>query len=166
MPKFRPLAEPRKEGRANVSHELIGDIVIPLHNARYHNRRDMEVFYKWITNNMNDINNNEKLLFYNSVTGKTTNHNKYRSLDWDKPSPTIVSHLYKDGLMFIHPDVEQLRSITIREAAILQTFPMDFEFIGSSAYCFKMIGNAVPVLFAKSIALAVYNVLEGNNEAV
>ena len=94
------------------------------------------------------------------VCFKDSNHNKYRSLEWNKPSPTIVSHLYKDGLMFIHPDAEQARSITIKEAALLQTFPDDFEFVGSSAYCFKMIGNAVPVLFAKNIALALADVLE------
>ena len=162
LPKFRPLDKPYKDGRNNVSHELIGDVHIPFHNARYHNLRDIEVFRKWITNKMNDIPNDEKLAFYKQVSGKDSNHNKYRSLEWDKPSPTIVSHLYKDGLMFIHPDVEQLRSITIREAALLQSFPIDFEFIGSNAYCFKMIGNAVPVLFAKNIALAVSNVLEDN----
>lgn len=160
MPKFRPLKEPYKIGNKNVSHELVGDKVISLHEARYHNARDIEVFRKWISESMNDIPNEQKLEFYKQVSGRTTNHNKYRSLEWDKPSPTIVSHLYKDGLMFIHPDVEQARSITIREAALLQTFPMDFEFIGSSAYCFKMIGNAVPVLFAKNIAQAIVNVLE------
>ena len=160
MPKFRPLKESYKSGNKNVSHELIGDKVIPLHEARYHNARDIEVFRRWIFESMNDIPNDQKLEFYKQVSGRTTNHNKYRSLEWDKPSPTIVSHLYKDGLMFIHPDVEQVRSITIREAALLQTFPMDFEFIGSSAYCFKMIGNAVPVLFAKNIAQAIVNVLE------
>jgi DNA (cytosine-5)-methyltransferase 1 len=62
--------------------------------------------------------------------------------------------------MFIHPDIEQLRSITIREAACLQSFPLDYEFLGSSAYCYKMIGNAVPVQFAKNIALAVCEVLD------
>ena len=67
---------------------------------------------------------------------------------------------FKDGLMFIHPDIKQLRSITIREAALLQSFPMDFEFLGSNAYCFKMIGNAVPVAFAKQIALAISDVLK------
>jgi DNA (cytosine-5)-methyltransferase 1 len=113
---------------------------------------------------MNDIPNEEKLAFYKEVSGKTSNHNKYRSLEWGKPSPTIVSHLYKDGLMFIHPDVEQARSITIREAALLQSFPMDFEFVGSNAYCFKMIGNAVPVLFAKSIAEAIVKVLEAKDK--
>ena len=71
-----------------------------------------------------------------------------------------MSHQYKDGLMFIHPDADQARSITIKEAALLQTFPKDFEFIGSNAYCFKMIGNAVPVLFAENIALALADVLE------
>ena len=160
MPKFRPLKQSYKSGNKNVSHELIGDKVIPLHEARYHNARDIEVFRRWIFESMNDIPNEQKLEFYKQVSGRTTNHNKYRSLEWDKPSPTIVSHLYKDGLMFIHPDVEQVRSITIREAALLQTFPMDFEFIGSSAYCFKMIGNAVPVLFAKNIAQAIVDVLE------
>ena len=160
MPKFKPLKESYKNGNKNVSHELIGDKAIPLHEARYHNARDIEVFRRWVSESMNDIPNEQKLEFYKQVSGRTTNHNKYRSLEWDKPSPTIVSHLYKDGLMFIHPDVEQVRSITIREAALLQTFPMDFEFIGSSAYCFKMIGNAVPVLFAKNIAQAIVDVLE------
>lgn len=160
MPKFRPLKQSYKSGNRNISHELIGDKVIPLHEARYHNARDIEVFRRWISESMNDIPNEQKLEFYKQISGRTTNHNKYRSLEWNKPSPTVVSHLYKDGLMFIHPDVEQLRSITIREAALLQTFPMDFEFIGSNAYCFKMIGNAVPVLFAKNIAQAIVNVLE------
>ena len=160
LPKFKPLNKSYKKGNRNVSHELIGDKIIPLHEARFHNKRDINVFREWLGNNMNNIPNSEKIEFYKKVTGHNTNHNKYRSLEWDKPSPTIVAHLYKDGLMFIHPDQEQLRSITIREAALLQTFPMNYEFIGSSAYCYKMIGNAVPVLFAKNIAQAIINVLE------
>ena len=159
LPKFKPLNKSYKKGNRNVSHELIGDKIIPLHEARFHNKRDIKVFREWLGNNMNNIPNSKKIEFYKKVTGHNTNHNKYRSLEWDKPSPTIVAHLYKDGLMFIHPDQEQLRSITIREAALLQTFPMDYEFIGSSAYCYKMIGNAVPVLFAKNIAQAIINVL-------
>lgn len=164
LPKFKPLEVPRKENGHNVSHELIGDINIPLHIARYNNKRDIAMFKTWLSNSMNNYSTQEKLDFYKSITGKTTNHNKYRNIEWDKPSPTIVSHLQKDGFMFIHPDIDQLRTITIREAALIQTFPMDFEFIGSNPYCFKMIGNAVPVLFAKSIATAVYNVLCGGNK--
>jgi DNA (cytosine-5)-methyltransferase 1 len=63
--------------------------------------------------------------------------------------------LYKDGLMFIHPDVNQARSITVKEAALLQSFPDDFEFIGSQGFAFKMIGNAVPPEMAKNIACAI-----------
>lgn len=160
MPKFKPLEKSYKEGRRNISHYLIGDIEIPFHNARYHNKRDIEIFKEWIGNSMNRASSKEKLDFYNKFTGKITNHNKYRNLEWDKPSPTIVAHLYKDGLMFIHPDIEQLRSITIREAALLQSFPIDFEFDATDSYCFKMIGNAVPVLFSKGIANSIINVLE------
>lgn len=164
LPKFVPLEDSYKDGRSNVSHKLIGSKLVMDHEARYHNKRDINIFKEWLENDMNKFSSEEKLNFYKIKTGKTTNHNKYRNLEWDKPSPTIVSHLYKDGLMFIHPDKKQLRSITVREAALLQTFPMDFEFIGSNAYKYKMIGNAVPVLFAKNIAKAIINIFEENEE--
>lgn len=160
LPKFRELEKSYRSGKVNVSHELLGDVHVSQHEARFHNKRDIQVFRDWISLNMNAISNADKLAYYKKVSGRNSNHNKYRSLEWDKASPTIVSHLHKDGLMFIHPDIEQVRSITIREAALLQSFPMDYEFIGSKAYCYKMIGNAVPVLFAKSIAEAVSTVLE------
>lgn len=160
LPRYFPLDNPVKVGGKNISHKLVDTNNYSLHEPRYHNMRDIGIFKTWISERMNYIPNHKKLEYYNMVIGKNSNHNKYRSLEWDKPSPTVVSHLYKDGLMFIHPDINQLRSITVREAAILQTFPNDFEFIGSNAYCFKMIGNAVPVLFAKNIAQAIINVLE------
>lgn len=166
MPKYIPLNSSFKEGRRNISHKLIDDNPYTLHDARYHNKRDINVFFDWISNKMNSYSTMDKLDYYYKVTGKRSNHNKYRNLEWDKPSPTIVSHLYKDGLMFIHPDIKQLRSITVREAALLQSFPIDFDFIGSDAYCFKMIGNAVPVLFAKGIGEAVYKVMEEANEKI
>ena len=87
--------------------------------------------------------------------GKRSNHSKYRNLEWDKPSPTIVAHLYKDGLMFIHPDINQARTITVKEAALLQSFPDDFDFIGSRGFALKMIGNAVPPEMARNIAIAI-----------
>lgn len=160
LPKFIPLDKPKKGENGNISHIQIDGGKIDDHEPRYNNLRDIEVFKKWVNNNMNQYTTEEKLRFYTEVTGKTTNHNKYRSLEWDKPSPTIVSHLYKDGLLFIHPDASQGRSITIREAAILQGFPLDFEFIGSNAYRYKMIGNAVPVQLANNIALALAKVLD------
>lgn len=164
MPKFRVLDKPYKSGARNISHKLIGKDIIPLHEARYNNKRDIAMFKVWLTNDMNYCSTEEKLEFYHKITGHTTNHNKYRNIEWDKPSPTIVSHLYKDGFMFIHPDIKQLRTITVREAALLQSFPMDYEFLGSMSYCFKMIGNAVPVVFARKIGEAVIKSLEGQNE--
>lgn len=93
---------------------------------------------------------------YKKVTGKDTLYRKYRNLEWDMPSPTVVAHLQKDGFMFLHPDVEQARFISVREAANLMTFPEDYAFVGNMGECYKMIGNAVPVNFAKAIAEAAY----------
>jgi DNA (cytosine-5)-methyltransferase 1 len=92
---------------------------------------------------------------------KKSKHAKYRNLEWDKPSPTIVAHLKKDGLMFIHPDKDQARSITVREAALIQSFPIDYEFIGSKGHCYKMVGNAVPPKLAQQIALGIGRFLKG-----
>ena len=73
----------------------------------------------------------------------------------DQPSTTILAHLYKDGLRFIHYDSKQARSITVREAARLQSFDDDYEFLGSMGDAYKMIGNAVPPQFSKVLGCAV-----------
>lgn len=159
MPCLYPLNEVIKVGRNNVSHAQITGERINLHIPRYHGERDQRLFTEWLGNNMNKASQKEKMDIYTRITGHTSNHVKYRNLEWDKPSPTVVAHLHKDGYMFIHPDIKQLRTITIREAALLQSFPMDYRFVASNPYCYKMIGNAVPVLFAKGIAEAMYNVL-------
>lgn len=160
MPKLTPKDKIEKVGRANISHEQLNGEQIDLHIPRYHGKRDQRLFTEWLANNMNKFSQKEKMEFYTKITGHTSNHIKYRNIEWDKPSPTIVAHLHKDGYMFIHPDIEQLRTITIREAALLQSFPMDYKFVASNPYCYKMIGNAVPVLFAKGIAEAMYDVLK------
>ena len=159
MPKLYPLNEVVKIGRNKVSHEQRDGEKIDLHIPRYHGERDQRLFKEWLSNNMNTYSQQEKMDFYTKITGHTSNHIKYRNIEWDKPSPTVVAHLHKDGYMFIHPDIEQLRTITIREAALLQSFPIDFKFVASNPYCYKMIGNAVPILFAKGIAEAMYDVL-------
>ncbi len=159
LPVLLPLETPIKEGRSTISHRQQGGAPIDKHYSRYHGDRDQKLFKTWLIRNMNMCSQEEKMEYYTEVTGHTSNHIKYRNLEWDKPSPTIVAHLQKDGYMFIHPDIKQLRTITIREAALLQSFPMDFEFLGSNPYCFKMIGNAVPVQFAKNIALALADAL-------
>jgi DNA (cytosine-5)-methyltransferase 1 len=155
LPKLIPLDNPKKIDNKNVSHYLIGNEIIKHHGARFHNKRDIGIFKTWLDKNLNKSTTEEKIAFYNELMKKKSNHAKYRNLEWDKPSPTVVAHLYKDGLMFIHPDIDQARSITVKEAALLQSFPEDYDFFGSQAYCFKMIGNAVPPEMAKNIAVAI-----------
>ncbi len=160
LPALYPLAEPIKEGRIVRSHQMCKDKAITQHDARNHAKREQSIFEDWVKNNMNHIGHQAMIDYYFEKTGHKTLYQKYKSLEWDKPSHTVVAHLSKDGYMFIHPDPEQKRSITIREAACLMTFPMDFEFLGSSPYNFRMIGNAVPVNFASAIARAIYKELD------
>lgn len=160
LPALYPLPNQVKDGRYIRSHQLNPNPDISQHESRNHGPREREIFKEWVEKNMNHISHKAMIDYYFEKTGHETLYQKYKSLEWDKPSHTVVAHLCKDGYMFIHPDPEQQRSITIREAACLMTFPMDFRFLGNTAYNYKMIGNAVPVNFAKSIATGLYKALD------
>jgi DNA (cytosine-5)-methyltransferase 1 len=84
---------------------------------------------------------------------KTESFNdKYKRLDWDGLSRSITAHIAKDGYWYIHPD--EHRTLTVREAARIQTFPDAFRFSGTRSDAFRQIGNAVPPLLGEAAALA------------
>ncbi|WP_259370929.1 DNA cytosine methyltransferase [Streptomyces sp. SCUT-3] len=78
---------------------------------------------------------------------------KYKRLAWDERSRSITAHIAKDGYWYIHP--EDNRTLTVREAARIQTFPDRFRFAGTRSDAFRQIGNAVPPLLGKAAAKAV-----------
>ncbi|MBN1195327.1 MAG: DNA cytosine methyltransferase [Methanomicrobiaceae archaeon] len=125
------------------------------HAARFHNERDRKIYrtaiIKWFENG--------KRLKYNELPEELQGHknksaflDRYKVVDENNNSHAVVAHLAKDGHYFIHPDIRQARSLTIREAARVQSFPDDYLFEGSRGAKYTQIGNAVPPLMAEGIA--------------
>ncbi|WP_313075350.1 DNA cytosine methyltransferase [Lacrimispora sp.] len=164
LPKLYPLVEEMKYEGKRISHSL-PEPFVHNHVARWQSQRDIGIF-KLLTNDIesdqNEYVTTEALkALYTKMTGKNSNVHKYHVIRWNQQSNLIPAHLFKDGLRHIHPDSQQLRTITVREAARLQTFEDDYIFDGSNMDTYKMIGNAVPPLFAKCLANAVNDMLGG-----
>ncbi|MBI3133325.1 MAG: DNA cytosine methyltransferase [Bacteroidetes bacterium] len=147
--------------KANIRN---GIDVLTQHVARPNRDRDKEIYRiaveKW--------NKNKERLKYNDLPERLKTHrNRTSFFDRFKVvaanenySQTVVAHISKDGHYYIHPDIEQNRSISVREAARLQSFPDDFYFEGvkenaNRTAAFKQIGNAVPPLMAEKIAIEI-----------
>src|SRR5207302_11086842 len=85
--------------------------------------------------------------------------NKWRKMDADEPARTLMAHLGKDTYSHIHYDSAQARTITVREAARLQSFPDGFVFKGTMNPAFRQIGNSVPPLLSFALARHLVNLL-------
>lgn len=167
LPKLFPLDQDIKYKGKRTSYTL-PEPYVENHLARWHSVRDRDVF-RLLTMDIESgrkeyIATSKLKELYEKVTGKSSNVHKYYVLRWDEASNLIPAHLYKDGLRHIHPDTEQLRTLTVREAARLQTFSDDYIFYGSNTETYKMIGNAVPPLFSKKLALALKDLFDKYSE--
>jgi len=151
--------KPYKENGKNIAYESEGDSDLSWQIPRYQNERDINVFKTLaedIESGENKYQSTDNLIkLYEQTTGKKTSVHKYHVLRKDEPSTTILAHLHKDGFRFIHYDSKQARTITVREAARIQTFADDFEFPCSMGAAYKMIGNAVPSEFARTLSVAI-----------
>lgn len=125
------------------------------HITRQHNDRDLEIYSiainKWLKG--------KQRLKYSEVPKHLQTHknieaflDRYKVIDPTGHSHTVVAHIAKDGHYYIYPDPKQVRSISVREAARIQSFPDDYFFEGGRTAAFKQIGNAVPPLMAQAIA--------------
>lgn len=162
LPKFHP-----KKLNGKFIHYPVNSN-IPNHKPRFHNKRDINIFRilaEDIKSGKKKYNNSQMLKqLYTKKTGKKSSLHKYYVLREGQPSTTIVAHLHKDGLRHIHPDPTQARSITPREAARLQSFDDDFIFLGPQSDQYKMIGDAVPPLFSKALAIGIDQLLTQETE--
>lgn len=154
------------------SHALRnGNEVLTQHVARPHRKQDKEIYriavQKW-ENKQERLNYNDLPEQLKTHQNRTSFFDRFKVVAADLPySQTVVAHISKDGHYYIHPDIKQNRSISVREAARLQSFPDDYYFEGeregaNRTAAFKQIGNAVPPLMAKRIAEELLKVLKGS----
>ena len=144
--------------KKRISH-MTPETTITWQKPRYHNLRDMDTFKILaddIETGRREYDSKKISELYEKKVGSKSPIHRYHVLEPDIPSTTIIAHLYKDGNRFIHYDSKQCRSITVREAARLQSFDDDFVFIGAKVQIRQQIGNAVPPLMAKAIADKIY----------
>jgi DNA (cytosine-5)-methyltransferase 1 len=162
LPKLKPGEGFRTTNYTESKNEYLekfelrnGVDFVTQHITRPHNPRDLEIYKTAIK----AWNKGKVRLRYPDLPENLKTHknessfiDRYKVIDGLGISHTVVAHIAKDGHYYIHPDIKQCRSISVREAARLQSFPDDFYFEGSRSAAFKQIGNAVPPLMSYAIA--------------
>lgn len=134
------------ETRAHISSDLHRYLFAAVYAAQTKTSPMLEHFPKALLPEHNNVS--EALL-------STKFNDRFRVQLAERPSTTVVSHISKDGHYYIHYDPHQCRSLTVREAARLQTFPDNYFFEGPRTEQYRQVGNAVPPLLASQIAKSV-----------
>lgn len=139
--------------------------VVTQNITRPHNKKDLEIYKMaimlWEKENKR-LKNSEIPERIRTQKNVTSFLDRFKVVAPDDLSHTLIAHIAKDGHYYIHPDKDQLRSISVREAARIQSFPDDYFFEGSRTSAFKQIGNAVPPLMAESIAQKIKALIENH----
>jgi DNA (cytosine-5)-methyltransferase 1 len=140
--------------------------ILTQHETRPTNNNDKEIYkiavQEWFTKrkqlNYNELAKTHKHLIKHKNTKVFVNRFNVVKSDLEYTN-TLVAHIAMDGHYYIHPDIKQNRSISIKEAARIQSFPDNFFFEGPRTSIFRQIGNAVPTLMAKTIAKKIKEIL-------
>ena len=170
LPKLKPGEELNITNYTKPINEYLklteirnGVDFVTQHISRQHNERDLEIYSiaidKWI--------DRKERLKYDELPVKLQTHNKkdifldrFKVVDPTGHSHTVVAHIAKDGHYYIYPDPKQVRSISVREAARIQSFPDDYFFEGGRTAAFKQIGNAVPPLMAQALVKCIKRLIK------
>lgn len=148
LPYTKPITEYQKWARIGSNGKVNN------HITRWHRPIDLKIFSRM---RQGDTWKDIPMMLRRKIGYSNDSFlDKWRKLSWKEPSWTVVAHLHKDGYMYIHP--KQLRTISVREAARLQSFPDWFVFSGSRSSQFKQVGNAVPPLMAMAVATQVQKI--------
>ncbi|MCD7716066.1 MAG: DNA cytosine methyltransferase [Lachnospiraceae bacterium] len=165
LPKLHPGESQDKYATETASDYVVKyeirtpDDVLTSHKSRPNIDRDIKIYKRAIQL----WSDGHKRLNYNDLPEELKTHknrhsftDRFKVVEGDEACcHTILAHLSKDGHYFIHPDIEQHRSITVREAARIQSFPDSYFFEGPRTSQFVQIGNAVPPMMAKGIAVGI-----------
>lgn len=153
----KPVNDYLKESKIRIDNKVTAQ-----HIARPNNETDLEI-YKiaidlWLNHGrrLNYAELPKHLIKHNNTKSFT---NRFQVVNDKGVSHTVVAHIAMDGHYYIYPSLDQIRSISVREAARIQSFPDDYFFEGSRTAIFKQIGNAVPVLMAEEIAKKIKQIL-------